>query len=258
MSATKIVTRLYTDAPLEAGGEVPLGPDRAHQLRSVLRLQPGAAIALFNARDGEWSATVESLGKTAATARVQAQRRPPAPEPDLWLLFAPLKSGRIDWLAEKATELGVSRLCPVLTRRTTMDRVNLGRLAANAREAAEQCERLSLPAVDEPVPLPRLLDAWAAERLILLADEAGAAPPLPAALAGSADRPLAVLVGPEGGFDAGERELLRSRPFVQPVTLGPRILRAETAAAAALSVVQALRGDWAVPPRGQAVTCGQS
>ena len=170
-SEAKIETRLHVENALESGASVGLDPGRAHFLRSVLRLGPGATVALFNAEDGEWAARIDALGKGWCSLEVIAQRRKPEPDCDLWLVFAPIKRARLDFLVEKATELGVSALQPVMTRRTSVERVNLERLRANTREAAEQCERLSLPEVFQPVKLAALLERWPAERRLLVCSE---------------------------------------------------------------------------------------
>lgn len=238
------VTRLHVDAALRDGAEVALDDKQAHFLKNVLRLGPGATLALFNARDGEWGAEIAHLGKKDGAVRVVARRRPPAPEPDLWLVFAPVKRARIDFLVEKATELGVSEIRPVFTARTIVERVNLDRLKANAREAAEQTGRLSLPEIREPQDLTRLLAAWPAGRALVLCDESGTAPPLLDAVKPRKSAAWAVLIGPEGGFADMELDALRALPFVCAVSLGPRILRADTAALAALALLQASIGDW--------------
>ncbi len=243
--------RLYVETVLAAGAMVELDAERAHYLRNVLRLGEGDAVKLFNGRDGEWRASVQALGKRGGILQVQALLREQRDEPDLWLVFAPIKRARIDFIAEKATELGVSALAPVFTRYTAMSRVNVERLRATALEAAEQTERLSVPEVREPMPLASLLQSWPQERRLLLADESGGGLPIGAALrdmdAAERARPWAVLVGPEGGFHRDELDLLRNLDFVTAVGLGPRILRADTAALAALSCWQALAGDWERP-----------
>jgi 16S rRNA (uracil1498-N3)-methyltransferase len=238
------VTRLYCDAALGDGATIPLDSGQTYYLRTVLRLAPGARIALFNGRDGEWWATLDTLDKRGGTARLETRRRAPRAEPDLWLLFAPIKRARIDFMVEKATELGVSELRPVMTERTNVQRVNLDRLQAIAREAAEQTERLTLPIVREPEPLAQLAKAWPADRVLVLCDESGTAAPLRDALADRPERRWAVLIGPEGGFADSELDGLRKLPFVCPVGLGPRVLRADTAAIAALALLQAFFGDW--------------
>jgi 16S rRNA (uracil1498-N3)-methyltransferase len=240
------VTRLFVEAPLASGETVDLDEGRAHKLRHVLRLSPGAEVMLFNGRDGEWLARIGDLKKRSARLDVVRQIRPQTPEPDIWLLFAPIKGERIDGVAEKATELGVSALLPVSTERTVVARINRERLLAHAVAAAEQCRRLSVPAVAKLRPLAEALADWPAKRRLLLADETGASPPLATSLRGMSP-PLAVLIGPEGGFAASELDDLKKRSFVIAVGLGPRILRADTAAVAALSIAQALAGDWSRP-----------
>ena len=241
--------RLHVASDLSADAGIVLGKEQSHYLANVMRLKEGETVALFNGRDGEWSATIERVAKSGVALHARARTRPQAAEPDLWLLAAPIKKDRIDLVAEKAAELGVSRLWPVLTRRTAMSRVNTERLAAHMVEAAEQCERLSVPEVSEPAPLDKAVADWDPGRPLLFLDEGGTGAPIAAALAGLRPGKLAVLVGPEGGFDESERALLARLPFAVPVGLGPRILRAETAAIAALAVVQALLGDWNRGPR---------
>ncbi len=251
MAKIRIATRLYVDDPLEAERTLGLDHGRAHFLRSVLRLSRGARLALFNGRDGEWLARIDGLGKGWASLVVESRRRPQDRPPDLWLLFAPIKRARIDFLVEKATELGVSVLQPVLTRRTDVARVNTGRLAANAREAAEQCERLSVPEVREPAELFGCLAQWPSGRRLLVCAESGAARPLDQVLRqaeAEAQAPWAVLTGPEGGFARSELDALGKLAFVTLVSLGPRVLRADTAALAALACWQAVLGDAAERP----------
>lgn len=254
-SATKRpATRLHVEGDLAAGQTLGLDRDRAHFLRSVLRLSPGAKLSVFNAEAGEWLAEIEGLGKGWCSIALDRQLRPPAPEPDLWLVFAPIKRARIDFIAEKATELGCSRLLPVMTRFTAVSRVNEERLAANAREAAEQCERLTIPAVAPTRDLGQVLDDWPAERRLLVCAEWGEARPIAEALqavraeAADGPGPWAILTGPEGGFAESELDALRRLPFVVPVGLGPRILRADTAAMAALACWQAVLGDGSLRP----------
>jgi 16S rRNA (uracil1498-N3)-methyltransferase len=236
--------RLYSAATLAEGGEVRLDSARAHYLRNVLRLAAGAEIALFNARDGEFRAAIGGLTKSETVVRLAERLRPPVPEPDVWLLFAPIKRQAIDLLAEKATELGVARLLPVLTRHTVVTRVATERMRAIAVEAAEQCGRLSVPEIDEPAPLERVMAGWNSQRPLYLCAEQGAAEPIAHVAARAAKAPFALLVGPEGGFAAGELDHLRNLEFVSALDLGPRILRAETAALAALAIMQAWLGDW--------------
>ncbi len=249
MAEQRIATRLYVADELAPGAALRLDPARAHFLRSVLRLGAGAHLAAFNARDGEWLARIEGLGKGWCALVVEAQRRAPEPEPDLWLVFAPIKRARMGFLAEKATELGCSVLQPVMTRRTARARVNCERLAANAREAAEQCGRLSVPEVRAPLDLGALIAGWPAGRRLLLCAESGPARPIAEVLAGvagvarEARAPWAVMTGPEGGYAESELDGLRNLPFVTPVGLGPRVLRSDTAALAALACWQAVLGD---------------
>ena len=239
----KIQTRLFVDAALVAGEALDLSADQTHYLKSVMRLDPADRIALFNGRDGEFAARIERFARHAATVTIETQTRPQDAPCDLWLLFAPIKRARIDFLVEKATELGASALYPVMTRHTMVERVNLDRLLANAIEAAEQSERLSVPTIHAPDDLARMLVSWDASRQLMLCDESGTAPPAASALASRARGPWAVLVGPEGGFAEDELDALRKLPFVCPVSLGPRVLRADTAAIAGLAVLQALLGD---------------
>ncbi len=256
----RVTTRLFVEDDLRPGAAVGLDHARAHFLRSVLRLERCAALALFNGRDGEWLARIEGLGKGWASLLVERQTRAQQPEPDLWLLFAPIKRARIDFLAEKATELGVARLLPVLTKRTVVTRVNRERLAANAREAAEQCERLTVPEVAEPQELFAALAGWPPGRRLLLCAEAGEARPIAEVLAearssGSTGGPespesrWAIITGPEGGLEKTELDALCELPSVTPVGLGPRVLRADTAALAALACWQAMLGDGGERPR---------
>ena len=246
MTEASYATRLFVEEDLAEGRSIGLDHARAHFLRSVLRLGRGAPVALFNGRDGEWRASVDGLGTGWASLQVERRLKEQSATPDLWLLFAPIKRARIDFLAEKATELGVSRLLPVTTRHTAVSRVNRERLAANAREAAEQCERLTVPDVAEPQRLFDLLGDWPSERRLLVCAEAGASRPLAEVLVEAAEGPRgpwALLVGPEGGFAESELDALRKLPFVTAVGLGPRVLRSDTAALAALACWQAVLGD---------------
>jgi 16S rRNA (uracil1498-N3)-methyltransferase len=242
MSA-KISARLFVTSPLAEGAAVELGPEQAHYLRNVMRLGDGDAVALFNGSDGEFRARIQSFGKRTAHLLVEERLRAQQAEADLWLVFAPIKRARIDYLVEKATELGASALVPVITRHTHVERLNLDRLRAHAIEAAEQSERLTVPRIEEPRALDEVLAAWDASRRIMLCDESGTAPPASVALANQNAAAWAVLIGPEGGFAETELDALRKLPFVSPVSLGPRILRADTAALAGLAVLQALRGE---------------
>jgi 16S rRNA (uracil1498-N3)-methyltransferase len=236
--------RLFVASPLAVGGEVVLDPAQAHYLINVMRCKTGDEILVFNGTDGEWRATIVSASRRSVNLGMIAQERAQSDGPDLHYLFAPLKRARLDYMVQKATELGASRLRPVLTRRTMTERLNQERLRANAIEAAEQCGILRVPEIGPPEKLPRLLDDWDKDRRLIFADEqAPTASPLQA-LQGLDKGPVAVLVGPEGGFEQDERTLLLEQPFVVPISLGPRIMRADTAAVAALSLVNAVLGDW--------------
>jgi 16S rRNA (uracil1498-N3)-methyltransferase len=236
--------RLYVEASLGDGARVELNEGQAHYLLHVMRAKVGDLLALFNGRDGEWRARIVAVRKRGCVLECEALSAPPREVPDLWLVFAPIKKTPADYVVQKATELGVRVLQPVLTRRTIARRVNLERMRANAVEAAEQSGRTDVPEVRDLADFERLLAAWPAERRILFCDEAGEAQPIARALRDAPPGPWAIFTGPEGGFDPTERERLRDLSFVVPVSLGRRILRADTAALAALSVWQALRGDW--------------
>jgi 16S rRNA (uracil1498-N3)-methyltransferase len=232
--------RLFVPRTLADGLVLTLDGPPAHYLANVLRLGAGAQVKLFDDETGEWLAEIVDAGRKRVTLRIAAYLRPREPAADLWLLFAPIKRGRIDWLVEKATELGAARLVPVLTQRTVVDRLNLDRLRAHAIEAAEQCERTALPELAEPVRLAALLRDWPAGRALYFADEAGGG----ASLAEAAPGPAAILVGPEGGFTDEERAAISAVSEARPVSLGPRILRADTAAIASISLWMAAAGDW--------------
>jgi 16S rRNA (uracil1498-N3)-methyltransferase len=240
--------RLYVDQNLSAGQTVALADAQAHYLGAVMRAAAGAEILLFNGRDGEWRARLDALGRGRAAAAVLERTRAQAAGPDLWLCFAPVKRAPIDAIAAKATELGVARLRPVVTRHTVAARVNIARMRAIAIEAAEQCGRLDVPEVAETVALAALIAGWPAGRHLMVCDEAGGRP-VAEALRDAAAGPWAVLVGPEGGFARGELDDVVKLPFASRVGLGPRLLRADTAALAALACWQALVGDWRNPVR---------
>jgi 16S rRNA (uracil1498-N3)-methyltransferase len=245
--------RLFVAQPLAAGATVPLDPGQGHYLAGVLRLAAGDRVLAFNGTDGEWLCAFAPVGKKGGL-RVEHQTRPQTPLSDLHYLFAPLKRARLDYMVQKAVEMGVSRLQPVMSRHTQAERINLERMRANAIEAAEQCGILSLPEIMPPLALERAITALEPERHLVFCDEE--APPgdpvaaLVRDLAGGPGepaaprRPLAVLIGPEGGFDDTERAFLLRRPHTSRIALGPRILRADTAAVAALAIVQAAAGDW--------------
>jgi len=238
--------RLFLEQPLGAGQQVVLPPEAAHYLFSVMRLGAGAEIALFNGTAGEWRARIVQAGRRGGIAQCEDQTIAQRDPPDLWLVFAPIKKARTDFIVEKATELGAQRILPVQTDHTNAERIRRDRLQAHAVEAAEQCGGTFVPKVDEIMPLSRLLADWPAGRVLFWADEGQAeadTAPRPDGFAGSPG-PAAVLIGPEGGFSAAERARLRALPFVRPVALGPRILRADTAAVAALTLWQARSGDW--------------
>lgn len=252
-----MIPRLHTDASLAEGGEASLGPDRAHYLRTVLRRDVGAEIRLFNARDGEFAATISELSKKAGSAHIDGRLRAPEEEPDILILFAPIKRAPLELVIQKATELGAAGFAPVLTDRTNSDRLNMERLASIALEASEQCGRLSVPTFAERKRLVDALLRWDKSRQLIYCDEAGDDPaaewggrdgragPLYEIVKERAFTKAALLIGPEGGFSPDERGWLRSLPFVTPVTLGPRILRADTAAIVSLALWQAAVGDLA-------------
>jgi 16S rRNA (uracil1498-N3)-methyltransferase len=236
--------RLFVKAGLGAGVAVTLGRDQAHYLFGVMRLRSGDTVLVFNGSDGEWLAGVAEAGKRAGVLVCRNRIRPQFPPPDLWLAFAPVKKARTDFIAEKACEMGCRRLIPVFTRFTNSERVNADRLRAHAIEAAEQCGLLSVPEVAEPVTLVTLIEEWAPERRLLFCDESGAGAPAMATLRAAGPGSWAILIGPEGGFSPDERDRLAALPFAHGVSLGPRILRADTAAVAALTLWQAVLGDW--------------
>lgn len=234
--------RLFVDQPISDGMELRIEGGQAHYLLSVMRIKTGGAVKLFDDRTGEWLGEAVATGKRDLIVRIAARLREREAVPDLWLCVAPIKRGRIDWVAEKASELGVARLVPVATRRAVVDRLNADRLRSHMIEAAEQCERTALPVLDAMTTLDALLRDWPAERALFFADEEGGTPMMDAVKAHAG--PAAILIGPEGGFDSAERAAIRSTPCAVPVSLGPRILRAETAALAAVSVWMAASGDW--------------
>jgi 16S rRNA (uracil1498-N3)-methyltransferase len=233
--------RLYVEAEL-APGPLRIDGPQAHYLVQVMRIKAGDPVKLFDDVTGEWLAIAQAAGKRDLVLDVTERLREREAVPDLWLCAAPIKKGRIDWVAEKACELGVARLAPVLTRRAVVDKLNLERLRSHMIEAAEQCGRTALPELVEPVKLPALLREWPTNRALFFADETGGEPALQAMRARPG--PAAILIGPEGGFDAEEREAIRALPQAVGIALGPRILRAETAAAAAVSLWMGAAGDW--------------
>jgi len=236
----KSLTRLFVRQPLDEGLQVELDRSQANYLGNVMRLRTDDGLLLFDGQSGEWLARVGESGRKSMTLTVERKTREPETIPDVSLAFAPVKRAQTDWLVEKATELGAARLIPVITRRTIVERVKLDRLDAIAIEAAEQCGRTRLPAIAEPMPLRQLLDERDPERTLYFADESGGEPVVRAFRPGAA----LILTGPEGGFTDEERASIRAAANAVPISLGPRILRAETAALAALAAFMALGGDW--------------
>jgi 16S rRNA (uracil1498-N3)-methyltransferase len=239
--------RLFVPGPLARGAAIATTPAQAHYLAAVMRRAVGDPVLLFDGRSGEWRARIATLSRKAAMLVVEERTRPQRAEPDLWLLAPVLKRETTEWMVEKATELGVSRIVLTTSARSAVTRCNPDRLKAIAIEAAEQCGRLSVPDVLAPVPLAQLPAAWPAGRHLLVGDESRSAPPAAAVIAGAAPSLWAVLVGPEGGFTQAELDGFRKLPFCRPASFGPRILRAETAAIVGLSLIQALAGDWRDP-----------
>lgn len=238
----KSAPRLFVPPPLNQGAAITIDGNGAHYLGAVMRVKPGDTVILNDDVTGEWAAEVTETAKRHVTLTVARQLRPREAVPDLWLCVAPVKKAHFDLVIEKATELGVARIVPVLTRRSVVDKVNAERLRAIMIEAAEQCARTALPELTELVPLAKLLRDWPDTRSLFHADEAGGEPALPA-FAG-AGAPAAILIGPEGGFDDAERAAIAALPQARAITLGPRILRAETAALSAAALWMAAAGDW--------------
>jgi 16S rRNA (uracil1498-N3)-methyltransferase len=236
--------RLFVEAPLAPAAMLDASSAQANYLGNVMRLGAGDRLLVFNGRDGEWLATIAEARKGRLTLRIAEQLRPQTTGPDIHYLFAPLKRARLDYMVQKATEMGVAALRPVMTRRTIAERINPERMRANVVEAAEQCGVLRLPEVREPARLDAVLRDWPESRALVFADEAAPiASPL-AALASLPNGPAALLIGPEGGFDPAERAGLLRLPYVRAISLGPRIMRADTAAVAALALLNAVKGDW--------------
>lgn len=236
--------RLFVEAPLSAGSALVLDRDQSNYLGAVLRMPAGGEVVLFNGRDGAWLARIANPNKKAVSLDLIEQIAQQTPLSDLWYGFAPLKSARLDYVVQKATEMGAGTIQPVITRFTQVHRINAEKLRANVIEAAEQCEVLTVPEVAPKIALDKLLAGWDSGRTLIFADEGQASSSPLAALSALAGRPVGLLVGPEGGFAPEEREKLLAQPFTLPVSLGPRILRADTAAVAALAVIQATIGDW--------------
>ncbi len=237
--------RLHVETALGDGASIEATPQQAHYLRNVMRLGEGDTVALFNGADGEWLASVVPDGRRGARLQILRQTRPQEADSDLWLLFAPVKRNAIDFIVQKATELGIAKLQPVLTENTDVTRVNLDRMHVTAIEAAEQSRRLTVPEVGAPLPLASLLDRWSADRRLMFCDEIRTGAPMASTFGDEPGTgPWAILIGPEGGFTEGERRRIADLDGVVPVHLGPRILRAETAAVAAIACWQAMCGDW--------------
>lgn len=238
--------RLFVDSELAAGATHACSKAQTNYLRQVLRLGAGDEILVFNGSDGEWLSRIAPRGKRDCDLAIVEQVRPQVAGPDLDYLFAPLKRARLDYMVQKATEMGAGALRPVLTARTVVGRVNLERMRQNVIEAAEQCGVLRLPTVYEPCPLAATLDAWPGDRTLFFADEAAdVVSPLAAFEGLERGAPMAVIIGPEGGFSTPERKMIRSLPQARVLSLGPRIMRADTAAVAVLALVNAAIGDWA-------------
>ena len=244
----KAETRLFVDAPLSGQASIPLEQGQAHYLRAVLRLQVGAKLVLFNGQDGEWLAEITDLGKKSGLALVTEKLREQTQSPDLWLLFAPLKKAATDLVFQKATELGVSAIKPVITKHSNTERMKLERAQAIVIEAAEQCERLDVPSVDIPSKLEAILADWPEDRRLFVCAEAGPANSLEKVFVAHQGEKAAILIGPEGGFAVSELEFLSNQSFISLIGLGPRVLRAETAVLSALSCWQAFCGDWQSRP----------
>jgi 16S rRNA (uracil1498-N3)-methyltransferase len=236
--------RLFIDAPLSQGIFFELGRAQANYLLNVLRLGNGGRVLVFNGRDGEWLAVIAAAGRKKCSLMLEQQTREQPLPGGLLYCFAPLKKARLDYMVQKAVEMGADALQPVITEHTQVAKPALDRMRANAIEAAEQCGILAIPEICEPVRLGRLLAGWDSERTLVFCDELAVAGDPAAALSRLRGRQLAVLIGPEGGFSGEERAALAAAPFVVPISLGPRILRADTAAVAALALVQSVAGDW--------------
>jgi len=240
------LTRLYIETALTQGADVSLSKEQAHYLGTVLRKSESDDLRLFNGSSGEWRAEITQLSRKGGTVRLQEQLRAPKTCPDIWLCFAPVRKHRNNFIIEKATELGVSEFHPLITERTQFSRLNIDKARLQAIEAAEQTERLDVPKIHDVAGggIDSYLETWDANRHLIFADEAGDAAPALTALQNMPRGPAAVLIGPEGGFSPKERDILRAQTFVTPVSLGPRILRADTAALSLLTLWQAVQGDW--------------
>ncbi len=244
------IKHIYITSDIQENVAVSLGKEQTHYLKNVMRMKLSDNIYIFNGKHGLWEGEIVSLAKKSCDILPVKQLKEQLDEPDIWLIFAPVKNVRIDFIAQKATELGVSVLQPVITQNTIVSRVNIDRLRSNAIEASEQCERLTVPPVHEPIKLQNMINSWDTERNIMLCDESGEGGTIANILSSKkrGDK-WAILIGPEGGFSQEELATLRKLPYVTSVGLGPRILRADTAAIAALSCWQEHLGDWNIPPR---------
>lgn len=248
MTQAKVKIRLYVPDAFAGTQEITLSEAQSHYVGNVMRAQAGELVSVFNGQDGQWLAEVASVRKKSVTLQLQARQREQKSSPDLWLVFVPIKN-KTELVVEKATELGVSRILAVYTRYSVVRSINQEKLDAHAVEAAEQCERMDVPPVEEYKDLQSLLAGWPKDRTLLYGDESGNGLPLPQLCATLGGKPCAVLVGPEGGFSKEEHQMLMHAPFVKGFGMGPRILRADTAAVAALACVQSTLGDWNEPPR---------
>lgn len=243
--------RLYVTAALQPEETIILSHAQSHYAAGVMRARVGEAVSLFNGRDGEWMAEITVIAKKQVAVRLKEQCRKQQASPDLWLAFAPIKN-KSDLVVEKATEIGASKLLPVFMRHSVVKSVNMEKLQAHAIEAAEQCERLDVPVIENGRDLPTLLKDWPEDRLLFYGDESGKGEPLNTLLAAMPKGAYGLLIGPEGGFSADEQRMLANIAFVRPFTMGPRILRADTAATAALACVQMHLGDWDAKPAFEA------
>lgn len=249
MRANYRLQRLFVPHDLAAGVLFDADKGQSHYLVHVLRMAEGAELLVFNGRDGEWRARIEAVSKKAVRIEALTQERPQPPTPDLVYAFAPLKAGRMDYLVQKAVEMGAGVLQPTITQHTQVAKPSLDKIEANVIEASEQCGVLAVPPVRAPMKLETLLAGWDKDRRLIFCDEDAATDNPLSALRAVEERSLGLLVGPEGGFSDDERRMLRALPFVTAIPLGPRILRADTAAVAALAVIQATIGDWQDHPR---------
>lgn len=244
MRANYKMQRLFVESDLSGDGTVALSAQQSHYLTNVMRMREGGELLVFNGRDGEWRSVIAVASKKSVTLSLAEQTRPQPATPDLVYCFAPIRAGRLDYMVQKAVEMGAGVLQPVITQHTQMTKIGTDRLQANAVEAAEQCGVLAVPTVREPLKLERLLADWDADRVLIFCDESAAGDNPVEAMIGLKGRKLALIVGPEGGFSEDERRQLHALDFVTAIPLGPRILRADTAAVAALAVIQATVGDW--------------